>query len=331
MPKAADRRVSKGAKKPGKARAATSSPKPRKGSAVAANVGASPVKYRTITAPMIKVDAFTRRLFHGNPAAVVLLSREFLTSQVMQGIAAENNLSETAFVVVTARTGKQAKARIRWFTPTTEVNLCGHATLAAAHALWTTAKLKPATIVFDSASGKLTVQRRESMIVLDFPAHSVRRTGQSRHLAEALGRSPTEVYQTTSASGGADTAADAVILAVFENKRDVHELTPNFAKLRELDAPAVLVTAPGAGHDYVCRYFAPSHGLDEDPVTGSAQCVLVPYWAGRLGRTMLTCHQVSKRGGELVCELVSGREGGRVRIGGYAVTFAEGTCVIPVE
>lgn len=268
------------------------------------------------TLRMFTVDAFTRRPFHGNPAAVVLLDKSWLPTDVMQTIATENNLSETAFVIPKGGAGKFA---IRWFTPTTEVDLCGHATLAAAFALWQHAGAKGNSLVFESASGKLPVERRGDMIVLDFPARPAKRTGISRHLSAALGREPSEVYQAA--------AAGSPILAVFENKRDVHELSPDFAKLRELDAPTVIVTAPGAGHDYVCRFFAPSHGVEEDPVTGSAQCVLAPYWASRLGKTLLSAHQVSRRGGELFCELV----GTRVRIGGHAVTFAHAEISVPIN
>lgn len=273
-------------------------------------------KVSAIRAPMTIVHAFTRRAFHGNPAAVVLLGSSKLDSDTMQRIAAENKLSETAFVTSRPARGQYS---IRWFTPATEVDLCGHATLAAAHTLWNHSGEKRKSITFHSASGKLPVEKRGDMIVLDFPARPARRTGPSRHLSSALGREPSEVYQLA--------GAGSTILAVFENKRDVHELAPDFAELRELDAPAVIVTAPGAGHDFVCRFFAPSKGIDEDPVTGSAHCTLIPYWASRLGRSVLTSHQVSKRGGELYCELV----GSRVRIAGHAVTFSHGVAMIPTN
>lgn len=273
-------------------------------------------KPASIKLPMLVVHAFTRRAFHGNPAAVVLLGTHTLDADTMQRMAAENKLSETAFV---SRRAARGQYSIRWFTPTTEVDLCGHATLASAHALWNHAHEKLKSITFHSASGKLPVEKRGDMIVLDFPARPARRTGPSRHLSSALGREPGEVYQLA--------GAGSTILAVFENKRDIHELAPNFAALRDLDAPAVIVTAPGVGHDFVCRFFAPSKGIDEDPVTGSAHCTLVPYWASRLGRSILTSHQVSKRGGELYCELVASR----VRIAGHAVTFSHGTAIIPTN
>ena len=330
MPKAAAARRSPRVPgvKPGRAKnSKTSTPKKRPAKATPVRASKAPGKVRaaastaptqlgkSLTLRMYTIDAFTRRPFHGNPAAVVLLDKSWLPTDTMQAIAAENNLSETAFVISKGGSGRYA---IRWFTPTTEVELCGHATLAAACALWSHAKVKGKELVFDSASGKLPVEKRDDMIVLDFPARPAKRTGVSRHLSAALGREPSEVYQ----GSGAGTP----ILAVFENKRDVHELSPDFAKLRELDAPTVIVTAPGAGHDYVCRFFAPSHGVDEDPVTGSAQCLLAPYWAARLGKRLLTGHQVSRRGGELFCELV----GNRVRIGGHAVTYARAEITVPM-
>lgn len=290
----------------GKARSKPTSPAATK---ARASSGSSTVKL-----DMFVIDAFTRRPFHGNPAAIVLLGKEQLSTDTMQRIASENNLSTTAFVSHRPRVGHYA---IRWFTPTIEVDLCGHATLASAFALWNHAKVKGTFLVFESASGKFSVDKRDGLIVLDFPARPARRTGASRHLTQALGREPTELYQLA--------GAGSTILAVFENKRDIHELAPDFARLRDLDAPSVIVTAPGAGHDFVCRYFAPSKGVDEDPVTGSAHCTLVPYWAARLGRTILTSHQVSKRGGELYCELV----GSRVRIAGHAVTYSAGSLILP--
>lgn len=259
--------------------------------------------------PFFQVDSFTGRLFHGNPAGVVLLEK-WLPAEVMQAIAAENNLAETAFVIPAS--GKAAKGgtrlAIRWFTPAVEVELCGHATLAAAHVLWRHVGVQSDSLTFESASGPLPVEREKDLIVLDFPALPGRKSDQGRALAAILGREPTEVYESSS------------IMAVFENKRDVHEMTPDFEALAELDTLGVIVTAPGAGHDFVSRFFAPALGIDEDAVTGAAHCTLAPYWAQRLGKLNLTAHQVSERTGELFCEV----RNDRVRIGGRAVTYLDG-------
>jgi len=261
--------------------------------------------------PFFRISAFTSRVNHGNPAGVVVLAA-FPADDVMQAIAAEVNLSETAFVTQAGRD----RWNIRWFTPTTEVELCGHATLAAAHALWVHLRSSGPKLVFRSHSGDLGVTRDGDRLVLDLPARPAS-DSVDEHLAgdlgAALGRSPSEVYRS-----GHD------VLAVFENKRDVHELAPNFSALIEL-AVDVIATAPGAGHDFVSRYFGPCIGIPEDPVTGAAHCVLTPYWAARLSKSKLTAHQVSKRGGELECEL----KGDRVLLAGRAVTFIEGTITLP--
>lgn len=262
---------------------------------------------------MYQVDAFTTRVFHGNPAAVVLLDDEWLDADTLQAIAAENNLSETAFIL-----RKPAKTiPLRWFTPTTEVNLCGHATLATAHVLWNHEGVKGDRLVFQTLSGNLPVTKkpadgRGGLIELDFLAWVARKIKVSPALCEALGRAPSEVYQSRD------------LLAVFDNKRDVHALKPDWEKLAAINAYAVIATAPGAGHDFVSRFFAVRQGVPEDPVTGSAHCTLIPYWASRLGKTKLSAHQVSKRGGELTCEL----RGDRVGIAGHAVTFSRGTITI---
>lgn len=267
------------------------------------------VRNKPLALPCFHVDAFTRRPFHGNPAAVVLLERRWLPDDLMQLIAAENNLAETAFVLGSP---KASKLKIRWFTPTVEVDLCGHATVAAAHVLWTHAGNRAPRVVFSSRSGNLPVMRSRDaggeVITLDFPSRPAKRVRVSDALCAALGRAPAEVWQAR------DT------LAVFENKRDIHELAPDMARLAALDTFGVIVTAPGAGHDFVSRFFAPKQGIPEDPVTGSAHCTLVPYWADRLGKNVLRAHQVSHRARELFCEL----RGDRVMIGGHAVTYSEG-------
>ncbi len=255
-----------------------------------------------------QVDAFSARLFHGNPAAVVPCEA-FPTDEVMQQIAAENNLAETAFFSPVSG-GVAGRYRLRWFTPELEMDLCGHATLASAHVLWTELGETSGTIVFDSRSGPLPVARKGDLISLDFPARPGVPAVVTDALVRALGRPPSAVYRSRD------------LMCVYENKRDVHELTPDMAALARIDALGVIVTAPGAGHDFVSRFFAPGAGVPEDPVTGSAHCTLVPYWAGRLGKVDLAAHQVSRRGGELFCRY--DEAGGRVHIAGKATTYLRG-------
>lgn len=260
---------------------------------------------------LFHVDAFTNRPFHGNAAGVLVLD-QWLDDGVMQQIAAENNLAETAFIApVKARDGT-ARFGIRWFSPAMEIDLCGHATIASAHVLWQHLGLKGNRIAFESKSGPLPVARRGEWIELDFPARPGDPVTDTRRLARALGREPVEVFKSRD------------YLAVFDNKRDVHEMTPDFAAVRDLDAFGVIVTAPGAGHDFVSRFFVPKAGIDEDPATGSSHCTLVPYWSKRLGKKCVTGHQVSKRGGEFKCE----HRGDRVSIAGRAVTYMEGTIAV---
>ncbi len=255
-----------------------------------------------------QVDSFTRRAFHGNPAGVVPLE-SWLPDERMQSIAAEANLSETAFVVRSAEESEgEARYHIRWFTPSVEVELCGHATLAAAHVLWHSVGERSHRIVFDSKSGPLPVERRGDLTVLDFPSRPGEPVAVDDALAAALGRRPVEAYKSRD------------VMAVFENKRDVHELAPDMGRLAEIECVCVIATAPGAGHDFVSRVFAPRVGIPEDPVTGSAHCTLAPYWSKRLGKASVTGHQVSKRGGELFCEMA----GDRVKIGGHCVMYLEG-------
>lgn len=270
----------------------------------------TPMKAPVRKLPLFHVDAFTTRRFHGNPAAVVLLDDgKWLPDETMQSIAAENNLPETAFV---RRKGKSGPMAIRWMTPTVEVDLCGHATLAAAHVLWNHAGFKGAKIAFSSRSGTLTVTRDEGRIVLDFPALPGKKVKVTNAMCDALGREPIEAYMAVK------------LMCVFENRRDVYQMTPDLAKIARLDCDGVIITAPGSGHDFVSRYFVPQGGIDEDPVTGSSHCTLAPYWAHVLGKKHLTAHQTSKRGGELWCEV----RGSRVRIGGHAVTVTTGTLLV---
>ncbi|MBX3364746.1 MAG: PhzF family phenazine biosynthesis protein [Phycisphaeraceae bacterium] len=255
------------------------------------------------TLRLFHVDAFTERTFCGNPAAVVPLEA-WPEDDLMQHIAHENNLAETAFFVP-RETGAYD---IRWFTPTTEVDLCGHATLASAHVLWKHLGVAGDNLVFHSRSGALPVARDRDMLVLDFPARPAASVPVTPEIAAALGRMPAELYQ----------ARD--YMAVFENKRDVHELVPDMAALAAIASHGFIVTAPATRHDFVCRFFAPAVGVPEDSVTGSAHCTLVPFWAKRLGKSSLTSHQVSRRGGELFCQ----DRGDRILIGGRCADYLTG-------
>lgn len=257
---------------------------------------------------LYQVDAFARRLFEGNPAAVCPLEA-WLDDAVLQAIAAENNLSETAFFV------PQADGfRLRWFTPAAEVDLCGHATLASAHVLFECLGFAGPEITFDTRSGPLKVLREESgRLVLDFPAAAPEPTEPPAALLDGLGLAPAEVL-----------AADDYI-AVFDCEATIRSLAPDFRALGRLDRRGVCVTAPGHDHDFVSRFFAPNVGVDEDPVTGSAHCQLTPYWAQRLGRNRLRARQVSRRGGDVLCEL----RGDRVLLTGHAVLYLEGTIRVP--
>ncbi len=251
--------------------------------------------------PFFQVDAFASKTFEGNPAAVMPLS-EWLPDEVMQAIAAENNLAETAFTVPSER--DDADYDLRWFTPTVEVNLCGHATLAAAHIL-----LHGAAVRFATKSGILTVSRGAELLRIDMPAAPVEPTDLPA-LTRALG---VDAPVFVSREGNGNT------IVLLEKEAAVRAVTPDFTALRQLDY-LVSVTAPGDDTAIASRVFAAYHGIDEDPVTGSAHCALVPFWAGRLGRHHFTALQASKRGGHLDCEL----HGDRVILGGHCVTVIEG-------
>lgn len=251
--------------------------------------------------PFFQVDAFAERPFSGNPAAVVPLDH-WLPEEIMQAIAAENNLAETAFTVPSER--DDADYDLRWFTPTVEVNLCGHATLASAHIL-----MRGQKISFTTKSGILTVTRDQGLLRLDMPAAPVE-PKELPELLQALGIEA-ETFLSTEGNG------NAVILLADENA--VRAVRPDFAHLRRLPY-LVSVTAPGDRQDVTSRVFAAYHGIDEDPVTGSAHTALVPFWAERLGRNRFTALQASKRTGLLDCEL----RGDRVILGGHAVTVIEG-------
>lgn len=257
--------------------------------------------------PFYQVDAFTDHVFGGNPAAVCLLDR-WPEDEIMQAIAAENNLSETAFLV-----GSGADYDLRWFTPALEIDLCGHATLASAFVIFNFLEPKLAAVRFQTASGELRVGKDGDLLVMDFPARKAEQAGALAGLTDALGVGPEEVY------GARD------ILAVFATETQVGSMAPNFAALEKIkEAFAVIVTAPGDTVDFVSRFFAPNAGIPEDPVTGSAHCTLVPYWSARLGKKQLHALQVSARVGELFCE----DRGDRVSMAGRAVLFAHGELAI---
>lgn len=253
--------------------------------------------------PIYKLDAFTSRVFHGNPAAVCPLAG-WLPEQTMQSIAAENNLSETAFFVA-----DKGGYQIRWFTPNQEIDLCGHATLASAHVILNLLKPGLTAVKFSSKSGALKVGRAGELLALDFPTRSPNRCPPPHGLAEALGRAPARTFVSRD------------VMAVYETEDEVRALSPDFEKLGKVNAFAVIATAPGREADFVSRFFAPRTGIAEDPVTGSSHCTLIPYWAKKLGKKRLRALQLSARGGELLCEL----RGERVSIAGRSVLYLEGT------
>ena len=255
--------------------------------------------------PIYQVDAFASEVFAGNPAAVCPLEA-WLPDPVMQAIAMENNLAETAFFV--ARDGSYD---LRWFTPALEVDLCGHATLGSGYVIATYLDPGAEEMTFSSRSGPLKVTRSGDLYTLDFPALSARQLDLAT-LSGALGRAPAEAW-----------CADKN-MAVLESEAAVRELAPDLAEVAALEGDGLIVTAPGDACDFVSRYFAPHAGIPEDPVTGSAHCVLTPYWAERLGKTTMRARQISKRGGDLEVAL----EGERVLISGRVVPYLEGRIYI---
>ena len=255
--------------------------------------------------PIFQVDAFTTRRCAGNPAAVRVMDR-FPADAVMQAVAAENNLAETAFLV---RDGDDY--RLRWFTPAVEVPLCGHATLASAAVVMQ--RLEPGrdSVVFHTASGPLAVRRTSDGYVMNLPARSSEPVAPPAGLAEALGVVPVAVF-----------ANSYNYMALLEDAQTVRELAPDMAAIARIDRPGVIVTAAGddGSHDFISRYFAPAKGIPEDPVTGAAHCMLAPYWAAQLGRPGLRARQASRRGGDLACHVV----GDRVELEGSCVFYMEG-------
>ncbi len=261
-----------------------------------------------------QVDAFTEKLFGGNPAAVVPL-KKWLPDSVLQNIAAENNLAETAYIVPT---GGVSDFHLRWFTPSIEVRLCGHATLATAHTLWQHLKFEKGTIAFDSLSGILRVMREGDTYTLDFPCDILsegtpkERGGNeaAETIEKVLKIKPLAIFK------GKDD-----YMAVLSKQSDIENLTPDFLPLKNLDARGLIATAKGDMVDFVSRCFYPEAGVEEDPVTGSAHTTMTPYWAEKLGKTTLTAQQLSPRKGNLVCSL----KGERVFISGKAVTYLMGS------
>jgi PhzF family phenazine biosynthesis protein len=253
---------------------------------------------------LFHVDAFTNHIFGGNPAGVCPLTT-WLPPGLMQKIAMENNLAETAFY---CKDGS-GKFNIRWFTPTIEVDLCGHATLASAHVLFNHESHPLDEIVFHSRSGELKVKRRDDWLHLDFPTDTIREIPLTSELIECFDLKPRQAWR-----GKTD------FMLIFENEEQVRNLKPDFNRIERLSARGIIVTANGNVTDFVSRFFAPQSGIKEDPVTGSAHTSLIPYWSNRLGKEELTAIQVSQRSGYLLCRY----DGTRVLIGGKARTYLVG-------
>ena len=258
--------------------------------------------------PIYLIDAFTSEVFSGNPAAVCLLDK-WIDDRQLQSIAAENNLSETAFLV-----RNNDGFDLRWFTPTTEVALCGHATLASAFVLFANQGWPAEKITFQTRkSGQLVVYNRGDLLEMDFPSRPVHKLSLPAGLKKALRITPEEIF------GSAED-----LLVVLKSEKAVREVQPDIGALQQIDCRGVIITARGDHSDFVSRFFAPRFGVPEDPVTGSAHCVLIPYWASVLGKNNLHAFQVSKRGGELFCV----NAGKRVKISGQATLYMEGTITI---
>jgi PhzF family phenazine biosynthesis protein len=255
-----------------------------------------------------QVDAFASEVFKGNPAAVCMLD-QWPDERLMQQIAGENNLSETAFAV-----RQDDQYEIRWFTPETEVDLCGHATLATAHVMFRHLGYTEEVIRFHSPhSGKLSVEMQGDLLVLDFPVDEITETEIPGQVAAALNKTPLKAFR-----GRSD------LMLVFASESEIAELSPDFSLLKEVETRGVIVTSMGRDVDFVSRFFAPQTGINEDPVTGSAHTTLTPYWSRVLGKKVLKARQLSSRGGDLVCRV----EGDRVKIAGSAVTYMEGEIYI---
>ncbi|MBN2654606.1 MAG: PhzF family phenazine biosynthesis protein [Nitrospirae bacterium] len=254
--------------------------------------------------PYYHIDAFTSKIFSGNPAAVCLLDK-WLDDKTMHCIAAENNLAETAFLV----SASDSRYHLRWFTPAVEIDLCGHATLASAFVIFSYINSSLPSVDFETASGKLTVVKSDDLLTMNFPARKPLASESLALLSKAFGAEPVEVLRSRD------------LMAVFDDEMVIKNMKPDFQKLRLIkDCFGIIVTAHGLNSDFVSRFFAPNAGIDEDPVTGSAHCTLIPYWSEKLGKNKLSAQQLSKRGGELFCENMDNR----VNISGRAVLYAKG-------
>lgn len=253
--------------------------------------------------PIFQIDAFAEGVFKGNPAAVVPLTK-WLPDELMQSIALENNLSETAFFVPT-----KAGFELRWFTPWVEVDLCGHATLATAHTIFNEANYPKDQITFGSKSGQLKVNKVGEMLQLDFPADQVLQIDEPTEITAALGKQPIACLR-----GHSD------YLFIYQKEKDIRQIEPDFSILKKTGTRGIIISAPGSESDFVSRFFAPGVGIDEDPVTGSAHTTLTVYWAKFLKKDTLSAQQISARGGQLQCTL----QGDRVFIAGKAKTYLRG-------
>ncbi len=256
---------------------------------------------------LYQVDAFTNEIFKGNPAAVCPL-KKWISEDLMQAIAEENNLSETVFFV-----NNKSQFEIRWFTPSCEIDLCGHATLAAAHIIFTELNYKEKTLTFSSKSGILTVEKNEDWYTLNFPSEEIKEIITPQILKDALNVSILKTFK-----------GKWKLLVLLENEEVVKNLTPNFSKLTELEAPGIIVTSKGTKTDFVSRFFAPKIGINEDPVTGSAHTLLIPFWAKKLVKNSLEAIQLSKRSGFLKCTYLNER----VEMSGQAKTYLKGKIII---
>ena len=250
------------------------------------------------------IDAFTNNIFSGNPAAVIFTDLD--NSKLMQKIAAENNLSETAFIDLD-------KGSIRWFSPTCEVNLCGHATLASAYAYFNILKNDNSSITLNSASGELKVNNKNDYLELDFPKDNFNKVDLIDLVEEATGVKPLETY-----------IGDINLFAVYETENIIKNINPNFNLLEKLDGQGLIISSISNSYDFVSRYFCPKYGINEDPVTGSAHTTLIPYWSKKLNKKKLFAKQISSRGGELYCTNLDER----VLIGGNAVLYMKGSIEI---
>ena len=247
------------------------------------------------------VDAFTDKVFSGNPAAICVMN-EWPEDSIMQNIAIENNLSETAFAVKERDT-----YHLRWFTPGGEVELCGHATLATAYVITRFVEPELKTVAFDTLSGRLTVEKHDDLLMMDFPSFQLKPVPVTEQMTKALGVKPIEAYY------GAD------MVCILENEEQVRNVQPNQDLIRQIDGVCSHITAPGSEYDCVTRTFAPKCNVAEDPVCGRGHCHVIPYWANRMGKTEFTAYQASKRGGVLYCSYI----GERTLIRGKAALFSE--------